>query len=530
MTRTDLPSSIHAEEHEAGTEASAIVLPQPPDVDEVLPDLDAGNLVEEAEQLLRESAPHDFDVLVIGSGPGGLAAALRAAELGAHVGIVEERQLGGTSINRGCLPAKILIEAGQVLQQLRQARLFGLSVEGSARADMAALQKLKRQAIERLQNDINETLQARNVELVPGQAKFAGKHTVRITTETGSYRANAVHIIIASGSVPETSDIPGAHLAGVINTNQLLDLQSVPASLVTIGASAIGLEMAGLFHALGARTTVVAESAALTSAEDDELNFTAAELVSAAGLDLRLGCEIQSITEGQDDMTVQFSAVDGAGGATAESVKAEMVLLAQARRANTAELDLERAGIAHVGGKIIVDEACQTTVAGVYAIGDCIHGAGSSHLAAAEGVLVAEHLMRQPFTVDLRHIPYCQYGDPEIAWVGLTETQAAALHYRVRSGKAYFKDNQRSMSQIRENGWAKIVADSETRKLLGCQIIGNGATELINHVVLALEAGLTVDEFSKSVFAHPSLGEVLVNAALAARGAAPNNDIFTEQN
>jgi len=490
-----------------------LTIAAPPEL-EAIPDLDAGNVVEEAEQMLRESAPHDFDLLVIGGGPGGMAAAIRAAELGAHVGLIEQTKVGGAHLHQNCVPAKTLMESVEVLRQIRRARAFGISV-GEAKIDFPAMQQRKREIVARLQANLEESLREHSIEMIIGRARFVGEHVVEIESDGQTRRVNAVHIVIAAGSTVARGAISGADSPGVVTPDEILQIEIVPQSLVVIGAGAVGIELANLFAELGARVTILEASPQILPEEDSDIASEMEKLLGARGLNIVTGAAVKRIEAKDGALNIVFS-VRNANRKTEKTFPTQMVLLAAARRPNTQILNLEEAGIAHDDGKIAVDENCETSVAGVYAIGDCVRANGWEHLAEGEGILVAERIMRHPQTVDLAHVPRCYRTHPEIACAGLTQSQAEAKGIRARSGTSAFRSNEKAV-MAGDEGWIKIVIEDESEILLGCQIIGRGASELINLAVLALKTGQTAGELASAVFAHPTLGEAVPQAARMAR-------------
>jgi len=495
--------------------SETLTLAPPPELEAAL-ELDAGNVVEEAEQMLRESAPHDFDLLVIGGGPGGMAAAIRAAELGAHVGLVEEREIGGAHLHRGCMAARALLESVEVLRVVRHAREFGIAV-GEAKIDFAAMQKRKRRVLAELREGLEASLQKHNVEVIAGHARFVGEHIVEIESanEGAARRINAVHIVIATGSVAARPAISGVDLPGVVTCDELLQTEIVPQNLVAIGANAAGLELASLFHELGARVAVLEAAPQILPQEESEIAGEIEQLLRARGLNLVTKARLERIEEKSGALNVVFGIRQG-NRKTEQALPAQTVLLS-ARRPDTQSLNLDEVGIAHNAGLIAVDENCETSVAGVYAIGDCIHANGAAHLAAGEGTLVAERILRHLPCVDLIHVPRCYRVFPEAAFVGLTRLQAKAKGMDARSGQLAFVSNAKAVAAGERQGAVGIVIEAETEILLGCQIVGRGASEWINLAVLALKTGQTVDEFVGALFAHPSFSEMLSQAARNAR-------------
>ncbi len=508
-------------------------------VEEELPPVDPAGIVEEAEQLLREAAPHDFDVLVIGGGPGGYVAAIRAAQLGAHVGLIEERDLGGVCLNRGCIPTKALLESVDVMRLMRRAREYGISFDGDIKPDFKRMNERKRDIILGLRENVAHLLQEHNVEVIAGRARFTSEHSVEVspfdpkTAEAQDAGAHldsdltpgmsthadddkrvytAVHIIIASGSIPQRLPVEGADLPGVITSDQLLSHEVVPSDIVVAGAGAVGVEFAYLFHALGARSTLLEMAPQVLPQEDRDIASEMEDILKGLGIELLCESKLERIETDGDKLKVFYSQ-----NGEEKSMPANLLLMATGRRANTDGLGLEAAGIKHDKGRIKVDEHCETSVAGVYAIGDCVRNVGWAHLASGEGTMVAEIVTKNPVTVDLTHVPSCYYTHPEIASVGKTREQAEKDGVVTRVGVFHFRCNGKAAAAGDHDGFVKIVVDDATEKILGCQIIGPRATDIINEAVLALKTEQTLDQMIGAIHAHPTFSEALPEAAIAAR-------------
>lgn len=484
-----------------------------PQLEEAAPEIDPGDIVEAAEELLRENAPHDFEVLIIGAGPGGTVAAIRAAQLGAKVGLIEERELGGVCLNRGCIPTKTLLESIDVMRLLRRAKEYGIDVEGGAKPNFAQMNLRKNEVVARLRANAAHLLAEHDVEVLQGKAKFIGEHVVEITDASGATRPiTAVHVVIATGSLPSKLPIDGADLPGVITSDELLQQDFVPKTFVVIGAGAVGVEFAYLMHELGSRVLLLEAASKILPAEDDDVAHEMQRLLREYGMQVLTDAKLQRIEHDGEQLRVVYEQ-EG----RAQSTLAEQVLFATGRRANTDGLELDEAGVEHEKGRVIVDEQCATNVGGVYAIGDCVHNVGWAHQAAGEGTLVAEIVTGHPVSVDLRHLPSCYYTHPEIASVGLTEDAAHEKGLEVRVGRFNFRSNGRAAAAGEHEGFVKIVVDAESERLLGCQIIGPHATELINEAVLALKTNQTIEQMVGAIHAHPTFAEALPEAALAAR-------------
>jgi dihydrolipoamide dehydrogenase len=494
------------------------IAPSPDLLDsEELPPIDPEDVVEAAEELLREAAPHDFDVLIVGGGPGGYVAAARAAQLGAHVGLIEERELGGVCLNRGCIPTKTLLESVDVLRLLRRAKEYGVVLEGGFHPDFAAMNARKKAVVEQMREEVAHLLETNNVEVIAGRARFVDEHCVEVTApgaapSTARRRVVAVHIIIATGSVPQRLPVPGHDLPGVITSDELLQLETVPQDIVVAGAGAVGVEFAYLYRALGARSTLLEMAPTIMPQEDADIGQEMARILQEFGVSLLTESKLERIEQDGDKLKVVYSRDNHK-----ESIPANLVLMATGRRANTDGLGIDEIGIKNENGCILVDEHCETSVSGVYAIGDCIRDVGWAHQASGEGTMVAEIVTKHPVTIDMAHVPSCYYTHPEIASVGLTQAQAKEKGIPTSVGVFHFRANGRAAAAGDHDGFVKVVVGEETDKLLGCQIIGPRATDLISEAVLALKTEQTVAEMVGAIHAHPTFSEALPEALLSAR-------------
>lgn len=560
---------------------------------EVFEVLDPAEVVQEAEQMLREAAPHDYDVLVIGAGPGGYVAALRAAQLGKKVAVVEDREIGGVCLNRGCIPTKTLLESVDVMRIIRRAAEYGIEIGDEApRVNFAKMHARKREVVKTLCENVAQLLRESGVEFLAGRASFTGARRVEITpleTETGddastrnveknddaaradqtrdnakaaeenaaastrsgdesgdaeiaaaastrsgakrddaareySHGENApgekrvvtaASVIIAVGSLPSKLPVEGADLLGVLTTDDVLQGdESVPESLAVVGGGAVGVEFAYLYQQMGARVVVIETSPQVLPQEDENIGAEMQRILENLGLELRLNSRLTRLEKNGDELDVFFQSESEDAE---QKITVARVLMASGRKPNTENLNLEAAGVKHAKGRIEVDEMCRTNVEGVYAIGDCVRDAGWAHLASGEGKMVAEQIAGGVSEVDLEHVPSCYYTHPEIASVGLTQKEAEGRGLKTRRGTFYFRASGRAAAAGDHDGFVQVVIEDESEKLLGCQIIGPRATDLISEAVLALKTGQTVAKMVGAIHAHPTFSEALPEAALNAR-------------
>lgn len=504
-----------AEEHNG--QSSPIALPVPGELlvseaeIETVAEIDPESIVEAAELLLREGAPHDFDVLVVGAGPGGIAAAHHAARGGLHVAIVEEREVGGVCLNRGCIPTKTLLESIGILRTLRRAREFGIMLGGDLTADFAAMHLRKSEVVASLRAQTRKMLEDAGVEVLQGHARFVEEHTVEIESKGQVQRVMAVHVIIATGGLPARLPIPGADLPGVVTSDEILEQTYIPPRLIVAGAGAVGVEFASIFAELGCDVTLLERLETVLPGEDEDVQHEMQRSLEGMQIRMELEASMERIESSDGALKVTFER-DG----QQHCIEADELLLATGRAANYKELGLEKAGIAVEGGKISVNESKETSVGGVYAIGDCIRRVGWAHQAALEGREVADRILGVATEIDARYVPACYYTFPEVASVGLTLKAALELGIEARAGKFSFRSNGRAATSGDNIGFVKIVVEDGSDRLLGCQIIGPRATEIINEVSVALRSGATAYALTDALHAHPTFAEVLPGAARAA--------------
>ena len=470
--------------------------------------LDTDELIDAAEELLRQGAPHDFDVAIIGAGPGGLACAARLAQSNLKVCVIEAREVGGVCLNRGCISTKTLLESVGALRLARRAAAFGVRIEGAITADFGAMQRRTTAVVEDLRAAALRQLQDDGATLLRGSARFVDAHTLQISGPDAR-QVTAVHVVIAVGGQPAGATIEGAALEGVLTSDEALQLQSAPASLVVIGGGAVGVEFASIFAPLGARVSLLEKSGAVLPGEDAEIQSALRASLENSGIEVVTDAELTHIEPGGDGLVAHFER-DG----RIETRSAALVLMAAARRANLDELHLAAANVQH-DEFIEVDENNETSTGGVWAIGDCIRRVGWAHQAALEGRRVADCIAGVERNAEARFLPSCYYTFPEVATVGLTLAAAHDLGIAARAGRFAFRANERANASGETDGFVKIVVEAGG-KIIGAQIIGPRATELINEIVLAMRQEKNAQSLADALHAHPTFAEVLPGAARAA--------------
>jgi len=448
----------------------------------------------------------DFDVVLIGSGPGGYVAAIHAARQGARVAIVEQKatEWGGTCLNWGCIPTKTLVQSAEVLRTVRRAAEFGVNV-GESEIDWTAMQARKDRVVASMRQGVQGLLKSNGVEMVTGRGRLVGPGRVAVD---GSDLAGR-NLILAPGSVVARPPFKGADLG--LTSDEILSVATVPESLVVIGGGVVGMEFAGIFSLLGTRVTVIEMLDQLLTPLDAEVAQRFQQLMSKRGVSFHLSARVESLEKGAGGFRVKFEG---------QEVEAEQVLVATGRRPNTDEMGLEEAGLALDRSAIKVDAHLRTNLEGVYAIGDATMISMLAHTASYQGeVAVHNALGEHPVSADYTAIPACIYTEPEIAYVGLSEAQARAQGEQPKVGSFPFAALGRAMVLGETEGLVKVVADREGY-VVGVTIMGPRATDLIAEAVLAVHQGGTAAELTHAVHAHPTLPEALAEAALDVDGRA----------
>ncbi len=443
-------------------------------------------------------ADFDYDLFVIGGGSGGVRAARMAAQSGARVGIAEEYRFGGTCVIRGCVPKKLLVYAASFAEAFEDARGFGWSV-GETRFDWAALIAAKDREITRLEGIYARNLDAAGVELHRCRATVAGPHAVRLALSDRVVSAR--HILIATGGAPFVPDVPGAHHA--ITSNEAFDLPHLPARVVVVGGGYIACEFAGIFNALGARTTQLYRGDLVLRGFDDDLRAHVSDAMRGKGIDLRYGADVAEIHKRGDALAVTLT--DGA------TLEADAVMYATGRRPNTAGLGLEAVGVTlDKGGAIPVDGYSQTVVPSIYAVGDVTDRLALTPVAIREGAAFVETVFRgDPTQADHGDVATAVFTQPELGTVGLTEAQARAQG-PVEIYRAAFRPMLHTLSGRDEKMLMKLVVAADTRRVLGVHIMGHGAAEMIQLAGVAVKMGATKEDFDRTVAVHPTAAEELV--------------------
>lgn len=460
-----------------------------------------------------------FDVVVIGGGPGGYVAAIRAAQLGFKVACVEmETTLGGTCLNVGCIPSKALLESSVLFERAKhEFAVHGISAEG-VKMDISQMIARKADIVRQLTGGIEQLFKANGVQWVRGRGRVLPQKTVEVTDKDGtiSQLQASKAVILAVGSQP--IDIPVAKMNGetIVSSTEALSFTEVPKRFGVIGAGVIGLELGSVWHAVGAEVVVLEAANDLLPIADQQLAKEAGRAFKKNGLDIRLGAKVTGSRVENGEVVVAYETAAGA-----QELRVDKLLVAVGRKPNTENVIGDGVNIKRdARGFIEVNEHCATAEAGVYAIGDCVRGPMLAHKASEEGVMVAEILAGQAGHVRYDVIPSVIYTHPEIAWVGQTEEQLKAAGIAYKKGDFPFAANGRAKAANATAGFVKILADAETDEILGAHIIGNNASELIHEMVVAMEFYAASEDIARIMHGHPTLAESLHEAALAIDGRA----------
>ncbi|KQM19556.1 dihydrolipoyl dehydrogenase [Novosphingobium sp. Leaf2] len=461
-------------------------------------------------------ADYDYDVLVIGSGPGGYVAAIRAAQLGLKTACVEGREtLGGTCLNVGCIPSKALLHASEYFDAAANGAMAAMGIKVTPELDLGAMQAQRLDAVKGLTGGIEFLFKKNKVEWIKGYAQFKDAHTVEVAGKT----VTAKNIVIATGS--SVTPLPGVEIdnAGgvIVDSTGALELSSVPRKMVVIGGGVIGLELGSVWRRLGAEVIVVEFLDQLLPGMDGDVRKEAAKIFKKQGMTLKLGTKVTSVTPSGNGANVT---VEPAKGGEAEVIEADVVLVSIGRRANTDGLGLDAIGLElNQRGQIETDHDFGTKVDGVWAIGDVIPGPMLAHKAEDEGIAVAENIAGLTGIVNHDIIPGVVYTSPEFAGVGLTEEQARERG-AIKVGKFPMLANSRAKTNHEPDGFVKVIADAETDRVLGVWCIATVAGTMIAQAAQAMEFGATSEDIAYTCHAHPTHSEAIKEAAMAVRGKA----------
>ncbi len=459
-------------------------------------------------------AAQSFDVVVVGTGPGGYVAAIRCAQLGLSVATVEDDRPGGVCLNWGCIPTKALLRNAEVVGLFQRAEEFGIKV-GEWKADYAQAVQRSRRVADRMAKGVEFLFRKNKITLFPGRGTLQSARVVEVAGKGPAQTLEAKRaVILATGSEPRS--LPGVTIdeKRVVSSTGAVTNEGRPGSLIVIGAGAVGIEFADIYAAYGASVTVLEALPRVLPVEDEEVSAQIARLFSRRAITIRTGVKVKGVTPGGSGVSV---AVDAEG--KTETLDADLVLMAVGRAARTRGLGLEGLAVATERGFVTVSPTMETSVKGVYAIGDMAGQQLLAHKAMAEGVVAAEAIAGQsPRPVDYGNVPSCTYCHPQVASIGLTEAAARAGGREIAVGKFPFTASGKAVAQGDTEGFIKVVADKATGELLGAHIVGPEATELIHEFAVGRTLEATLEEIVHTIHAHPTLSEAAFEATLAALG------------
>jgi dihydrolipoamide dehydrogenase len=460
----------------------------------------------------------EYDVIVIGAGPGGYVCAIRAAQLGKKTAIVEREFLGGVCLNVGCIPSKSLLKNAEVAHTLRErGKEFGFSVDG-LKLDYGAAVKRSRQVSNRLTKGVDFLMKKNKIDVFMGMAQFTapGKLTV-LDADSKTTELSAKDIVIATGA--SAMSIPGVEVDGkrVLTYWEAILQEDLPKSVIIIGAGAIGLEFATIWHSYGVEVTVVEMLPRVAPLEDEEVSKELAKDLTKRGITIRTGTRVEGIETLKTKVKVTVQGADGE-----ETLDAEQALVAIGFRPNSADMDLDKAGVQMDDrGFVQIDERMATNVPGIWAIGDVTGKLMLAHVASAQAMICAENIAGvETVTLDYEMMPRATYSQPQVASFGLTEAQAAERGFDVKVGSFPFQANGKALGLGDYGGWVKLITDAKYGEILGAHMIGPEVTELLPELTIAQMMELTPAEIARNVHAHPTLSEVLMEAAHDAEGHA----------
>jgi len=456
-----------------------------------------------------------YDLLVIGSGPGGYVAAIRAAQLGMNVGVVEKENLGGICLNWGCIPTKSLLKSAQALEYAQHAADYGVSISGEVKPDFEAMVKRSRGVAEGMSKGIQYLFTKNKIEVLNGFGRLINKNSVEVTDETGKRTLHSTkNIILATGA--RSRELPNLEQDGekIIGYREAMTLPKQPKSMVVVGSGAIGSEFAYFFQSIGTDVTLVEFLPYVVPNEDEEISKNLERSFKKMKMKVFTNASVESVDTSGKLCKVTVKTKKGE-----EIIDAEIVLSAVGIAPNLENIGLEDLGIVLEKGKVKVNEYCQTNVETVYAIGDIIAGPALAHVASAEGILCVEKIAGlNPHPIDYSNIPGCTYTNPEISSLGMTEQKAKEAGYEIKVGKFPFSASGKASASGQKDGFIKLIFDAKYGELLGAHMIGANVTEMIAELVVAKKLEITGHELIKSIHPHPTMSEAIMEAAAAAYG------------
>ena len=460
-----------------------------------------------------------YQLIVIGAGPGGYEAAIRAAQLGLHTALIERRQVGGTCLNRGCIPTKTMLHSAQLYKETAHFELFGLHTENTS-FDWAKIHQRKNDVVSKLRSGIEQLIKANKIDFFNTSASILSPHEVQLEQgeETTLYGDN---ILIATGSVPSRPPIPGLDLPGVVTSDELLDdpsyaqTDSLPKEILIIGGGVIGVEFASVFSSFGCKVTIVEALDRILSTMDREISQNLSMILKKRGVEIHTGAMVERLEQSDGKLVCHFTEKE-----KPQQISSQQILVAIGRRANTQGLFGNDFSVEMEREHIVTDESFRTSVDSIYAIGDVSAKIQLAHMASAQGICAAHIIAGKIPPINLQAVPGCIYTDPEIASVGLTEDEAKKQGIPVKKGKFIMSGNGRSIIDEQERGFIKVLAHQDTDVILGAQLMCSRATDIVSELSAAIVNDLTVDQLAAVIRPHPTFCEGVTEAVEDVHGMA----------
>lgn len=454
-----------------------------------------------------------YDVVVIGAGPGGYVAAARASALGLKTAIVEkDKALGGTCLHRGCIPTKALLHAADTYDEVKHGSLIGIKTSG-VEIDWAEVQKYKERIINTNAGGVAHLMKSKKVDVIFGFGSLKDKNTVLVKNDAGQETITTKYVILAVGSKPRALPSADAKSDRILNSDSILSLKTIPGSLTIVGGGVIGIEFASVFARFGTKVKVIEALPRILAAADPDCSKELHTQLEKQGVSFHTNARIEAIKEKSGQAHVLFNEADG----KALQHDSDYVLVSIGRQPLTDAIGLENTKVQLDRGFVVVDGSMKSHESNIYAIGDCVNTPWLAHIASKEGVIAAEHIAGQnPVPLNYDHTPSCVYSEPPVAWAGLSEEEAKKRGYDVKIGKFDFMRNGKASILQKNRGFVKFVTDKKYGEILGVHIIGPQATELLAEPAFAMQMEATIDDIADAVHAHPTLYESIYEAALAA--------------
>ena len=457
------------------------------------------------------------DLIIIGAGPGGYVAAIRAAQLGMKVTLIEREELGGTCLNHGCIPTKALYKNAQVLSYFKKSETFGIHLEGGYTLDMDLVQQRKQSVVKTLVSGVTQLLKGNGVTVIKGEARILAPGRVEVTAEDGSKSTvESSRILIATGSDSAMPPVPGMDIEGVITSREALALQSVPKRIVIVGGGVIGIEFAGIFKEFGAEVTVVEFMPAILPLMDRDIAKRLTRTLTKRGIRILVDTRVERVEKAADgSLCVSIAAKD-----SSEQIACDCVLVATGRVSNVKGLGLDEIGVKYDRKGVKVDENYETNIKGIYAIGDVTGRVMLAHVASEEGIVAVERMMGHDRAFNYDQIPAAVFTFPDVASVGLTEEQLIERKIEYRVGKAMYAGNGKALTMNDSDGIVKVLASPDSSMLYGVHILGPNASDTITEAVAEMSGMFTLEEISRVIHGHPTLSEAFAEAVNSLIGCA----------